>query len=79
MIPKHDNRTGNILPCPQYYGRFSSGSTAGFSLKIAPKHDTKIYYLSIPAVTAKMGGFSLRRHYAENVKKVEERACFLPE
>ena len=30
---------------------------AAFSLKIAPKHDTKICYPSIAAVTAEMGGF----------------------
>lgn len=32
---------------------------AAFSLKIAPKHDTKICYPSIAAVTAEMGGFLL--------------------
>jgi len=68
-----------VYPVRNYYGGFLGGATAGFSLKIAPKHDTKIYCPSIPVATAKMGGFSLRRHYAENVKKVEERACFLPE
>ena len=30
---------------------------AAFPLKIAPKHDTKICYPSIAAVTAEMGGF----------------------
>ena len=33
---------------------------AAFSLKIAPKHDTKICYPSIAAVTAEMGGFSFK-------------------
>mgnify|MGYP006337259965 CR=1 FL=1 len=50
---------------------------AAFPLKIAPKHDTKICYPSILAVTDQVDGFLLRRHYAENVKEVEERTCFL--
>jgi len=32
---------------------------AVFSLKIAPKHDTKNHYPSISTVTAEMGGFSM--------------------
>ena len=32
---------------------------AAFSLKIAPKHDTKNRYPSISTVTAEMGGFSM--------------------
>jgi hypothetical protein len=32
---------------------------AVFSLKIAPKHDTKNRYPSISTVTAEMGGFSM--------------------
>ena len=32
---------------------------AVFSLKIAPKHDTKNRYPSISAITAEMGGFSM--------------------
>ena len=32
---------------------------AAFSPKIAPKHNTKICYPSIAAVTAEMGGFSM--------------------
>ena len=56
-IPKHNKRTGGNLPCPYYYGGFSGGSKAAFSLKIAPKHDT-CYLLSVHrAVTANMGGF----------------------
>ena len=32
---------------------------AVFSLKIAPKHDTKNLYPPVPVVTAEMGGFSM--------------------
>ena len=32
---------------------------AAFSLKIAPKHDTKNRYPPISTVTAEMGGFSM--------------------
>ena len=32
---------------------------AAFSLKIAPKHDTKNRYPSISTITAEMGGFSM--------------------
>lgn len=77
MTPKRNNWTGNSLPYPQYYGGFLSGSQVEKSLKIAPKHDTKNTYPPIPAVTAEMGDFSIRRTYAENVKENEERACVL--
>ena len=51
-----------------------------FSLKIAPKHDTKICYPSIAAVTAEMGGFfDDRSQYAENVKKEEAGTVLLPQ
>lgn len=53
---------------------------AAFSLKIAPKHDTKICYPSIAAVTAEMGRFCLRRHHAENAEKRKlELSFFLNE
>ena len=52
---------------------------AAFSLKIAPKHDTKICYPSIAAVTAEMGGFCLRRHHAENAEKEEAGIVLLPQ
>ena len=39
---------------------------AAFSLKIAPKHDTKICYPSIAAVTAEMGGFLFMFGSGEN-------------
>ena len=44
---------------------------AAFPLKIAPKHDTKICYPSIAAVTAEMGGFLFKEHHAENAEKEE--------
>lgn len=49
-----------------------------FFLEIAPKNDTKNTYPSISVVTAKWTDF-FRRIYAENVKKVKERACVLSE
>jgi hypothetical protein len=53
---------------------------AVFSLKIAPKHDTKTRHPSIPAVTAEMGGFSMiRRHHAENEQETEVGAVLLPQ
>lgn len=42
---------------PYYCGRFHGGSTAIFSLKIAPKHNTKICCPSTPAVTADWADF----------------------
>ena len=51
---------------------------AAFSLKIAPKHDTKICYPSIAAVTAEMGGFLFKE--AHQITKIgrkgrETAAC----
>mgnify|MGYP006917393553 FL=1 len=53
---------------------------AAFSLKIAPKHDTKICYPSIAAVTAEMGGFLFKE--AHQITKIgrkgrESGACLL--
>src|SRR5699024_560363 len=42
---------------------------AAFSLKIAPKHDTKICYPSIAAVTAEMGGFSFKEAPCRECRK----------
>ena len=57
LIPKHNNPIGHSLPYPYYCGGFQGGSAAIFSLKITPKHNTKICCPSTPAVTAEMGGF----------------------
>lgn len=57
LIPKHNNPIGHSLPYPYYCGGFQNGSTAVFSLKIAPKCNTKTCCPSTPAVTAEMGGF----------------------
>lgn len=57
LIPKHNNLIGHSLPYPYYCGRFPSGPTAVFSLKIAPKHNTKICCPSTPAVTADWADF----------------------
>ena len=40
-----------------------------FSLKIAPKHDTKICYPSIAAVTAEMGGFLFKEAPCRECRK----------
>lgn len=62
LIPKRypntTNRRGVVCPV-RNYGAFQSGSMAVFSLKIAPKHDTKNLYPPVPVVTAEMGGFSM--------------------
>ncbi|WP_278419673.1 hypothetical protein [Ruminococcus bromii] len=42
---------------------------AAFSLKIAPKHDTKICYPSIAAVTAEMGGFLFKEAPCRECRK----------
>ena len=42
---------------------------AVFSLKIAPKHDTKICYPSIAAVTAEMGGFLFKEAPCRECRK----------
>ncbi len=39
---------------------------AVFSLKIAPKHDTKNFIRLFPLLRLKWADFRLRRHYAEN-------------
>ena len=57
LIPKHNNPIGHSLPYPYYCGGFQNGSTAVFSLKIAPKCNTKTCCPSTQAVTAEMGGF----------------------
>ena len=57
LILKHNNPIGHSLPYPYYCGRFQGGSTAIFSLKIAPKHNTKICCPSTPAVTADWADF----------------------
>ena len=57
LIPKHNNPIGHSLPYPYYCGGFQNVSTAVFSLKIAPKRNTKTCCPSTPAVTAEMGGF----------------------
>lgn len=69
LIPKHNNRTGYSLPCPYYYWGFPGGLKAGFSPKIAPKHDTKICYPSIAAVTAEMGGFLFKEALCRECQK----------
>ncbi len=57
LIPNHSKRAGCSEPRLYYYGRFPGGSTAIFPPKIAPKHNTKTCYPSVPAVAAEMGGF----------------------
>ena len=52
---------------------------AAFPLKIAPKHDTKICYPSIAAVTAEMGGFLFKEHHAEYAEKEEAGTVLLPQ
>jgi len=52
---------------------------AAFSLKIAPKYDTKICYPSIAAVTAEMDGFLFKEAHAENAEKEEAGNVFLPQ
>ena len=80
LILKHNNPIGHSLPYPYYCGRFQGGSTAIFSLKIAPKHNTKICCPSTPAVTADWADFLMNRsQYAENVKKEEAGAVLLPQ
>lgn len=57
LIPNHNKRAGYSEHRLYYCGRFPGGSTAIFSPKIAPKHNTKTCYPSVPAVAAEMGGF----------------------
>ena len=54
---------------------------AVFSLKIAPKHDTKNRYPSISTITAEMGGFSMIGGTMPRMskKRKEEWAFFLNE
>ena len=42
---------------------------AAFPLKIAPKHNTKICYPSIAAVTAEMGGFLFKEAPCRECRK----------
>ena len=69
LILKHNNLIGHSLPYLQYYGGFPGGSMAAFPLKIAPKHDTKICYPSIAAVTAEMGGFLFKEAPCRECRK----------
>jgi len=54
---------------------------AVFSLKIAPKHDTKNLYPPVPVVTAEMGGFSMIGGTMPRMskKRKQEWALFLNE
>ena len=48
------------------------GSMAAFSLKIAPKHDTKTAICPFPLLRQKWTDFHNRRHYAKNEPETEE-------